>query len=374
MATALFVIAAVSWLATAPPLVVVTVVVAALLFGLARDRQQTLVAACAIGFSSLAAAAAVIDLKFVPQVADLAAANADPLIQILDGRLWGPRYAVVYPSVVLAHELHVPLNEAFTAYGCGLLAVEAFVLFLVVGQLSRREGAQVPAAGVLIVVMVLGIATAMNGRLIPAHLGMSLILLAQTTSIQRKRTAVWLWILTGGGLFLALMTTGTAVAALVQVAGGGLLLQIRARQDRGRSLVALSLLLLLIGPFVWQGMEKNVQFFGGPSAGFESVIEAFPGLLTHGAGSLLLVSPLALVVGILTGLIAARLFLLIFTPMVRGGDPQAALFLCLPVAFVTGLFGYSTLTMGLPALEVLTAVWILRASRLAVGRRRTAPA
>jgi hypothetical protein len=367
VALALGLVALAAWTAQGPPLMVTMAVTCALLAAASPYKTDLALSGLVVVLFTSAAVTDVVDLKFLPQVVDLASANTDPLPLLLQGDLWAPRYATVYPSVVLANELDVGLDEAFTAYGSALLALESLVLASAYRRATRRERRVSVWPGLAISLVVLAVATGMHGRLIPAHLGMSLILFAQMRSVAMRKTDFRTWLLTAVGIFLALMTTGTVIAAALQVLAGALLVQAPiAKASRGRITVALVTLALLFTPLIWQGIEKNIDFFSRGSAGIFGLLDALPGLLSHGAGEFLLVSPLAIPVVILIVLVTTRLVLPIYSKALRRGSPIGVLLISLPIAIVTGLFGYSTLTTGLPALEVIATLalaWVISRNR-----------
>lgn len=349
------------WSSALPPLAITTAMTAGFLALVAGSWPRLALGVTLLALIGVTAIVGLVDLRFVPQVLDLANANADPIALLSQGNLWGPRYAIIYPSVALASQSRVGLDEAFTAYGAGLLTIEAFTLMTTVREANRANDRQIVLPGLVLGLMVAAVATGMNGRLIPAHLGMSLVLLAQTRVFLRQASRPIDWCLMAVGLFLALMTTGTVVAAALQVVVGTLLIQRTFRvRTRIATFAVLTVLTLLFGTIIAAGVEKNIEFFSTGSASTGSLADALPGLLSHGLGWFLLTTPLAGAVAILLLALATLLLLPRYLRLARSGDGLTVAFLCVPIALATGEFGYSTLTMGLPAVEIIVASAICR--------------
>jgi len=312
-------------------------------------------------FLLLGAAATVMVLlgairfTFFPQAAYLLRRNADPAGLILDFQLWGPRYLLSYPAVLLSRWLEIDLNLAFTIYGLFCMGILVMVIVRCCdgAVLSGRFPEQRYLCQFLVGTSWLLIACFMNGRLMLSFLGMALVLAGQIGAIQRAKLTVASVVLQAVGAFFTLMTTGTVMVAFAQMLGGSLLignfLSAQDRIQKTRSFLILTTFAILLLPFVYQGTAKNAEFFGG------NVI----GLLSHGAGSLFLLEPtITMSLLIVTVLIVAAL-VVVRHGWVRRNPALLPAWLAVPIALVGGLFGYSTMLMALPSLMILGVYGVL---------------
>lgn len=272
------------------------------------------------------------------------------------------RFALMYPVLQLAKLTGVDRDVAFS------WAVA--VVILLTARLVDRTRALATGdirswtAGRLgVYALFVGLSAFMNGRLAFALLGMALLLFVLVRRETRKssnlRTIIWFPL----ALWLASVSSGTFSVALgTMVLWPVSLLFARFPTMRVRDLVLcapLALGGLAVAPLVELYVNKNVTFYGGGLAGFFN-------MLNHGPGRFIrLVAPEILApVAVLSLLVGAMLLLLLLGRARSMGPPIVSV----TVAGVVGVFGYSTLMMGLPGLVVLcgammTPRWCRRRSR-----------
>lgn len=346
-----------------------------------------------LGGSGFVALLGAFVFTFPPQVRPYAASGVNPLERLIPADLgessyerqlpvdvWGPRYAAVYPAVALSQlwsaptimplldvprlarlealegPSGTPLDEAFTMYGALLLGVEAFALTQVWGTVvGRSAAASSPrlAAGALLWLIVNGIATQMNGRLVPAHLGMALLLWGQVRWIRQRKLGLAEWCLITLGFLLTGMTSGTIMVGLGQIVLGSLFVARSASPSRVPTWLALALPIVPMMPFINEGLFKNVQFFEGEEGAAGSVLE---GLLQHGLGAWLWSDPPITVLLVFAALLIGAVYWRWALGSYRARPHMLPLLISPPIAVAGGLFGYSTLTMMLPSAELLTAL------------------
>lgn len=271
--------------------------------------------------------------------------ESDPLSLIVQGDVWWARYLVAYPSILATDHWGMRFADAFALYCAAILPISAMALLAAIRVWRRLDETRAFAVGVGFSVLVAAIASQMNGRLIPAHLGMTLIVLALAHIVVARRIALREGLLIVLGMVLSHMTSGTGlVAYAVLVAGTGLVVGLRI--DRARMAATLWLVSVLFAPLLFGDLIKNLDYYGG---GVGAVLT----MLDHGPGILLRRQPWTVPLAVLAaaGLVAgvwrgrARLRVI----------PRALLpaALAVPVTAVGGLYGFSTLSMALPALLIL---------------------
>lgn len=201
------------------------------------------------------------------------------------------------------------------------------------------------------------IALAMHGRIILSFTGLTLLVLSQVQwqgellTSHRKLGIRIFW-----GFLLTSVSSGTLmVAALFTIAFILWMPLSTLPRIRRRNFPLMGLGLLLIAgasPLLFIGVKKNLQFFGGGSNGLVHMLNHGPGklLLALGRESLLLASGIA-ITGLGIGLIA----LAAATYLYRHQARVAPVWVALGCSMSVGVFGFSTLLSGLPALFIL--IW-----------------
>ena len=299
--------------------------------------------------------------------------RANPLAAALDLHPHTLRLMVMEPALVMGRYGWDP-HAAFTVIGFGCIIATAMLLAMAADR-CLIPSADHPSDGgaTLRTAAVLGLsipALAMNGRLLPAYLGLALVI-ALHLRWARPRHAVDRhrgWLVTGQalGILLSCVSSGT----MGVVAGAVALFWIgqavagwRSWSGLARSTVISGLVLLTVLVLAFAG--KALRFFGGDPWQ----------VLSHGPGAVILGvrDHLSASAGSLVGTALATVLLLVVLGMtgwwaMRGrSSPHQPLAIRIPLALAValGLCGWATLTMALPV--VLMLALILVAEPLVAG-------
>lgn len=322
----------------------------ALLLALARGRDERALAVLVVAGARAALAAGLFHFTPPSQVIELVDfAGGDPLrlTQHEWFGVWWPRYLFTWPAILAAGATGRPLESTFPLWCVSVLPVEAFLAYRATTCAAERVRGRL-VLGSLVSAAVMAVATFMNGRLIVAHAGLALTLAVQATAIRAGAFQWWAWPALVLGALMGNMTTGAGVVAYAQAIVGTIG---AARVGAGRAratTVFVVLATLLLGPLVVADAWKNVTFFDADALA----------LLRHGLGSLLLVSPVlmlvaaAVVAAAVWGFVRAWRHVSVLSRRERRTVPAA---IAVALASVGGLFGYSTLSMAVPAGLVLLA-------------------
>lgn len=281
------------------------------------------------------------------QIVDLAIGNADPVGLILKQDLWWARYLVTYPVIAAVDHWGMRFSDAFALYSTAVLPLTVMVLLKTLRAWRQLDERSHLIAGLAFLVLVAGVATQMNGRLIPAHLGIGIIMLAQSRVAATRHLGLKEGLLLAFGVVLSHMTSGTGLVAYMVLSATAVLFA-GAGIGRARVLAVLWLITAAYGPLLYLDLTKNVDYFGGGP-------QAAVTMLQHGPGRYLLLDARIAIAAIAAALLAVALLWRLRAAVARIPRPLWPAVVALPVTSLGGLYGYSTLTMGIPP-AVLLAV------------------
>lgn len=297
--------------------------------------------------------------NYPPQVLPYAQIGLGPLDLIREGNVWGPRYLATYPAVFVQDHFQVDLHVGWTYYVALFLAGTACVtqqLWAEMQYPSRPTGAVRIVAGVISASIFGVIGIFMNGRLAPAYFGIAVVLLALVRASARGRMTLSDAVLIICGMFpFTLMTSGTVVPAAALV--GWSSVRINAPKYWRAALQGILLLAPTL-PFLLAGLKKNVDYFID-QGGLFLILRAGDGLgrvaqlgiLTALTAAAVMATALALILR--TNWSAARRF--------PAAEPVLLMF---PIGAAASLFGFSAMTMALPAVVAIGLLMLTTRLRL----------
>jgi hypothetical protein len=306
-------------------------------------------------------AAGALRLVYPPQDLELLHSSVDVVNLLFSYALWGPRYCLGYPAVLIRNQFNLSLNHSYA-----LLCVLVMSLVVVLSahtaeayyDLKHRRFLLYTSAVVFWSILL----CFMNGRLVNCFFGMLLVLLSQGRAARRGRLNLADMLLQAAGVYCSMMSSGTMWVVLAQCGIGDLALVVWRRAWRW--LLWLAALVAGFAPFFLAAQEKNLSFFGG----------RVTAMLNHGWGAvfhlddvmtLLMMLAVVTVVGWLVGLAWHRW---------RQRIPDSLLWFNLPLGLLGGAFGYSTGTMVIPAMLLLATAGVLGLSARSSLRLAAPPA
>lgn len=278
------------------------------------------------------------------------------------------RYALMLPTLTAAEWLRMDVHRVFSYEVAALILLTARLLnrarTLATGD-ERRWSME--RAGITIFFVLLSLS--MNGRLSFALCGMALLLCAQVSRLKGRlsnlRFCLWIAV---AQLFTAVSSGTFSVALAALLVWAFFLVVSRLPAVRLRDLLATMAVLaggVALVPVVRLYMAKNVGFYGGGWDGFVNMLNHGPGVYLYQSGPLV---GALLAFGSL-GAVAFALIVLLRKPIYA---PAVLTIFC---ALSIGLFGYSTLMMGLPSVVFLVSCALTSAHFVhSRGRGFTLPA
>ncbi len=292
-----------------------------------------------------------IHFTFLPQLRDMI--HSKPFELLFSGHIWGPRFLVSYPSIIISDWSNWNIDSSFTIYTV-ILILLLVLINAKIGFFFNYIRASSPflfGFNALICTSLLSLL--MNGRLVAAFLGISLILYVQIKKIHDRSNFkikdVFLFFL---GFFLSTVSSGTMMVTLGQI----IIVSMLIIKMNGFSVKRIMLLLIglsfVLGPYILKMVNKNLNYYGGGVKGLYY-------MLAHGLGKIVMSNSTAVIV---IGVLFIPLFY-IFIRTIKSfnvNNPKLIPLICsLPISMACGLFGFSTALMILPSLILLFSYFLL---------------
>ena len=255
------------------------------------------------------------------------------------------RFALMYPIILLSEYLNIDLNLVF---GIEALVINLIIFFLLNKIMNHIF--QTKRYYILVLLLLFSINLFMHGRIIFGFFGISILLHTFYFNTVKEYSNIKFFTIIAVALFLMSVSTGTFIVGIVSVVLY-ILLNTHYNYSKTKKLFNFKILLLIIGliaikPLIQQYIDKNLDYFDG------SVIL----MLSHGIGRIfynqyvlftfLLFLPVASIMGIIMYKKTMKnIYYVTIVPI-------------LIATFSIGLFGHSTLSVGLPAIFTLISIYI----------------
>ena len=314
----------------------------------------------------MAAAAGLLGFSLWGQILELVGMRATPAELIASGNVHALRFLVVFPFLWMSVTFGLPQDGPF-AVGVALAIVgSSWFVARSVTLVLTGETRQLRFVWFPILLLMLGLSLAMNGRIAFSFLGYAILThLMVLFQAGRIRSSLPFVLGVFPCLLLLSVSTGTFLVGVGSLAVFALAQPVWRRRGvlERRTVVLFGVILGVLGllmPIVGQAVTKNIEFYGG---GLRGVVR----MLQHGAGRVL--PDDLLVLGVLTcvGVVMACLALDLAKTRIQSSRLDACLWMAMAFAFAGGLFGFSTMMVGLP-LGIGLAVMVLYRK---YGLRRT---
>jgi hypothetical protein len=292
----------------------------------------------------------VIQFSIWGQIEDLL--GTELTLDFLFGTAHGLRYALVLPVFVVSDWLSQDESLIFSSVVATLVVAIGLWIGQAIRAISRTDSQLAFTFGLI---GSMGIALFMHGRIAYAFAGFALLLAGLLKPRATLADGIGLFLRFLLAIFLSSVSSGTImVTALtgflftVMAAAG-----VNGLKTTGRAAhisLLLHLALLPAGVFyLFLLVEKNLSFYG-------EGIDAFVNILGHGVGVVFLnAETLVVVFSAIIVVLIVGMFLIwtIQSMMVK------PIIIGMGCAAAGGLFGFSTMAMGLIPLTILLGVWLL---------------
>ncbi|MGF3114059.1 hypothetical protein ACQV2R_01535 [Facklamia sp. P12937] len=291
-----------------------------------------------------------IQLNYLPQAETLL--GEDPIKLILAGHIWGPRYFVTYPSVILSDSFFIDIDKAFTIYSLIIMSLYIITFQKIAHEFNHKSYIY----SFIVIIASLIMLEFMNGRLIFAYFGFSIILLQQIKVLKYKRFYLFPEILmTFVGLLFTTVSSGTVVVAATQILAILLVIFVNKGYLKIKHLfsllVFLTILYLIYYDHVVIMIMKNINFFGG---GFKGILS----MLKHGVGRVFYKNSLLTILITTLGL-SFFISLPFFLKRINSVKPKMMpIYISIIISVFGGLFGLSTATMLITPFLILACIYV----------------
>jgi hypothetical protein len=258
------------------------------------------------------------------------------------------RYLLVYPIFIAADIFNLDANKIFSFFGF-------FMLFFIVKNCTKMVKFYVNNNEIFFLVwfsfIFLVLAMSMNGRIIFAFYGLSYLLVSLHRWERYEHTNLGLFLRIFPALFFCSVSTGTFLACLLGLMFWSIIFVNRSKRRFNVYFVALG---VVVSPVATLFLLKNVNFYGGGIGGLFN-------MLNHGAGKIFYsidLLSLVLLILIIVHIIFFAMLLLLYLEKYR------LLIIFTVTSAFAGLFGYSTLSLGVIPASVLSILFLTSSRRL----------
>lgn len=270
------------------------------------------------------------------------------LIELFDSRhAHFLRYSLVYPVILLSEKLSIPINLVFSIV---LYLLNVIIYILMKRLCNNVDGSTRHYFFILLSLFTINIL--MNGRLVFAFLGISLLLYTFYFSIKLKMGSLRFTVYILLSLWLLSVSTGTFMVGIGSSIFCVFVLywkRIRiSGQILNKKLLAMCFIFVLLLPLSLQYVQKNLDYYDG-----ELVL-----MLSHGYGRVFYNEYVVIIFLVLSPIAALFAYYAIHR-MVKI-DYLSVSIPIIVVASIVGLFGHSSFLVALPVIIVIIYLQYIR--------------
>jgi hypothetical protein len=296
-----------------------------------------------------------IEFDFLPQVKALLEENSSIFYWFSVGHPHAIRFLIAYPGYFISNFYNIGLNAGFSYYCVVIFTALYLVIAETIVRIKEckkhfiREVKIITALTPLLILPFI-----MNGRLIAAYLGFSILILIYVNLFNGKPVLRKIKLFSIGflGLLLTMVSSGTMAVALMYVFFLTFLLNYK-RIKQKRFMKQAGCVLLLISPIIykvlmyfWQMVLKNVNFYGGGVGGFFN-------MLNHGAGRYFYITgPWSIVILIIAVVLLALNIMVIKKAMLKAYR-YIPILAGINISLYGLLFGFAAGSMMIPPLIIM---------------------
>lgn len=254
------------------------------------------------------------------------------------------RYLVVYPIFWVADLSGLAYDLVFSYVAVVLVFATSALIGFVASLIARRRDLYHRLAFLGLVCMCI-VSMFMNGRILFAMLGYAYICANFIRWEYGESGLMGTLVRNLAGHYLTTVSSGTFLVGVLFVLGW---LAIKVNRDKPVAVYVLFAgFLSAASPLIWLYLMKNINFYGGGVGGLFNMLNHGAGFVLHKFGTFVAVEVVVVVIAV------ASVFVWFFGRLVGG---IRLLYVGIAAACFGGLFGFSTLMVGLPLVIALVVV------------------
>ncbi len=279
------------------------------------------------------------EFAFMPQAEALLEKNQSVLYWFAEKDIHAIRLLIAYPGYIFSQILDITLNKGFSYY-CLIIFILLYRNLLATVKIYKRTISGYAYGAFFLLCTTLFLLYVMNGRIVFAFYGVSLIVLCNVQLYKGlqfgpKHVAMLLV-----GMLCTTVSSGTLIVGLLTAIMGGVFSYQGKKLFQKRWVKVLVLLLIPVAviflKYVLRMLIKNIDFFGGG-------IKGALGMLGHGLGKFIYIAGEYIAVLILLLAIIFVIFNVIFILyLYRKKAEMLPIVISLNISLYGSLFGLST--------------------------------
>lgn len=312
-----------------------------------ESNENRVVFILTIFFLNIAYNLDVFNFSFFPQARVLIGQN--PMKLLMQVHPHSLRFVVAYPAVKMTEWFLIDIDTAYSYYCIFLLSVKTILIKIIIDNIKFNKLNKRIIRTSLIMAIIIFLGSIMNGRLIPALVGMSLILNVTIQlflgkivfNIKVMIIFIFAWILTT-------VSSGAMLVAFLQILFSIL---IYSKINKSKKMIYLigfifAPIIIKIIKFIILMINKNISFFGG---GLDGAVN----MLNHGIGKIFAKNLYIIILFIPIVIIVIFSIKKVAIWALKQKKEFIPLIISVPICIAGGMFGISTGLMIIPTAIVV---------------------
>ncbi len=296
--------------------------------------------------------------EFFPQAYALLEINPSLVYWFENGHMHAIRLMIAYPGYIFQNLFGLELNVAFSYY-CTIIFTLLFIKLMNIKDYFSKKKGMLDIVGIcLFFVFVMILFFIMNGRICFAFLGFSVLIYEMVVLYNEANPQNWLlrYLKVMIGIILSTVSSGT-MAVSCGFVGIMFIMRIIKQKKIEKGAIRLISVCVVGSPvlffaikYVIKMINKNLIFFGG---GFDGAIN----MLQHGIGRIFGTPSDTMVLWILSmGCVVLAVNICVLLYLYRKFQQKFPLLIATNISFYGSFFGFSTGSLILVPLSVITAI------------------
>jgi len=301
----------------------------------------------------------LLEFDFIPQARVILNSNPNVLYWFFVGHPHAIRLLIAYPGYIISEFYNIELNTGFSYYGISMFVIMYMLIANTLLKLSVIKNFFLMKM-ILAVIPLLILPLLMNGRLIAAYLGFTILINLFVRLFNNEDLGkIKIFVIGSIGLILTMVSSGTMVVSALYIIF--LSYVFNQKHIKSKRFIKKALIFLLVlSPifykllsYYWLMFMRNVNYYGG---GINGTID----MLNHGIGRYLPKNNGAIVFIIILAFVIIFLNIVYLNKLIKKRNRKITIIAGINISLYGMLFGYSTGLMMIPPLIILMLLFLER--------------